>query len=277
MNAPSSIPVFPVANPYVDTNRSGGGMTKNKIENLIKTTMASSQLQQNTDLQAIAKSFQETMFRATKTLVNKGEVTPPPSDDYNYDPVDDITDKPDSDSDSSSNDTSSSDSSDSDTSSFDSSDSDDDLNVHIANASGQNDVSSSTKDSDEFNLEEESLDDPIEIYFVQKKEPEMSVATVKCKIKHLKIPAMILDSGAEPPIITENIVERIGAKINKSEIHDLEGISTVLVESIGVVRNLPITLAFGLTIIEDFIIMRYRKPTLIFSNKLLKKYGCAVD
>ena len=61
MNAPSSIPVFPVTNPYIDTNRSGGGMTKNEIENLIKTTMASSQPQQNTDLQAIAKSFQETM------------------------------------------------------------------------------------------------------------------------------------------------------------------------------------------------------------------------
>ncbi|GBB95953.1 hypothetical protein RclHR1_02650024 [Rhizophagus clarus] len=88
---------------------------------------------------------------------------------------------------------------------------------------------------------------------------------------------MTLNSRAEPLIITENIVERIGAKIDKSEIHDLEGISTVPVESIGVVRNLPITLASRLTIIEDFIVMRYRKPTLIFSNKLLKKYGCAVD
>jgi hypothetical protein len=135
----------------------------------------------------------------------------------------------------------------------------------------------SSKDSDEFSLEEESLDDPMEIDFVKKKEPKTSVATVECKIKRLKIPAMTLDSGAEPPIITENIVERIGAKIDKSEIHDLEGISTVPVESIGVVRNLLITLAPELTIIEDFIVMRYRKPTLIFSNKLLKKYGCAVD
>ena len=135
----------------------------------------------------------------------------------------------------------------------------------------------SSKDSDESSLEEESLDDPMEIDFVKKKEPKTSVATVECKIKRLKIPAMTLDSGAEPPIITENIVERIGAKIDKSEIHDLEGISTVPVESIGVVRNLLITLAPELTIIEDFIVMRYRKPTLIFSNKLLKKYRCAVD
>jgi len=69
-NAPSSIPVFPATNPYVDTNRSGGGMTKNEIEDLIKTTMASSQPQQNTDLQSSIKSLQETMSRATKTLDN---------------------------------------------------------------------------------------------------------------------------------------------------------------------------------------------------------------
>ncbi|PKY57256.1 hypothetical protein RhiirA4_478198 [Rhizophagus irregularis] len=141
----------------------------------------------------------------------------------------------------------------------------------------QNDVSLSSKDSDESSLEEESLDDPMEINFVKKKEPKTSVATVKCKIRRLKIPAMTLDSGAEPPIITENIVERVGDKIDKSEIHDLEGISTVPVESVGVVRNLPITLAPGLTIHEDFVVVRYKKPTLIFSNQLLKKYRCAVD
>ncbi|PKK57530.1 hypothetical protein RhiirC2_825633 [Rhizophagus irregularis] len=141
----------------------------------------------------------------------------------------------------------------------------------------QNDVSSSSKDSDESSLEEESLDDPMEIYFVQKKEPKTSVATVKCKIKRLKIPAMTLESGAEPPIITENIVDRVGAKIDKSKKHDLSGIATVPIESIGIVRNLPLTLAPGLTIYEDFIVVRYHKPTLIFSNQLLKKYGCAVD
>ncbi|GES76978.1 hypothetical protein GLOIN_2v1886689 [Rhizophagus clarus] len=272
---------------------------------------ASSSDQENitrADLQeAIAKSFQETMSRATKTLDNN---------DYNYDPVDDITDsmagmtlnnatinaiksavksavkkkctkcgrfghtsQPDSDSDSS--DTSSSDSSDSDSSSDDSSNSGGVLDVHMAkakkNASGQNDILASSIDSDESNLEEESLDDPMEIDFVKKKEPKTSVATVECKIKRLKIPAMTLDSGAEPPIITENIVERTGAKIDKSKIHDLEGISTVPTESIGVVRNLPITLTPGLTIIEDFIVMRYHKPTLIFFNQLLKKYRCAVD
>src|SRR6266496_566166 len=97
----------------------------------------------------------------------------------------------------------------------------------------QSNIPSASKDSspDESSLEEESLDDPIEIYFVQKKEPKTSVVTVKCKIKRLKIPAMTLDSGAEPPIITKNIVNRIKAKIDKSEKHNLSGIATVPIES----------------------------------------------
>ncbi|CAG8550791.1 5322_t:CDS:2 [Paraglomus brasilianum] len=51
-------------------------------------------------------------------------------------------------------------------------------------------------DSDE---EEETLDDPMEIDFVQRKEPATNLATISCKIKRLKIPALVLDSGAEPP------------------------------------------------------------------------------
>ena len=88
---------------------------------------------------------------------------------------------------------------------------------------------------------------------------------------------MTVDSGAEPPIITENIVERVGAKIDKSETHDLSGIATVPVESIGVVRNLPVTLAPGCTIHEDFIVVKYHKSILIFSNQFLKKYNCIID
>ncbi|GET62920.1 hypothetical protein GLOIN_2v1886689 [Rhizophagus irregularis DAOM 181602=DAOM 197198] len=246
-SAPSSLPIFPTANPYADTNRSGGGMTKNEIEDLIKTTMASSQpqtAQQNTDLQSSIKSLQETMSQATKTLDNKMS-----SAKLREIPLEETIRKV----------------------------LHSELKLifppHFFQDSGliaskqivasteakivsQNDVSLSSKDSDESSLEEESLDDPMEINFVKKKEPKTSVATVKCKIRHLKIPAMTLDSGAEPPIITENIVERVGDKIDKSEIHDLEGISTVPVKSVGVVRNLPITLAPGLTIHEDFVVVR---------------------
>src|ERR1044071_8937754 len=96
----------------------------------------------------------------------------------------------------------------------------------------------SAQDSDE-----ESIDGPMEIYFVRKKEPDTSIASIKCKIGRLKIPAMALDSCSEIAIITEDIVLRIGAVIDKSIKHDLSGIATVLIESIGIVHNLPITLA----------------------------------
>ena len=126
-------------------------------------------------------------------------------------------------------------------------------------------------------LDEESIDDPMEIDFVRKKEPSTSIASIKCKIGRLKIPAMALDSCSEIAIITEDIVLRIKAVIDRSIKHDLSGVATVPVESIGVVHNLPITLAPGFTIYEDFIVIKYSKPMLIFSNPLLKKYKCAID
>src|SRR5581483_2531516 len=125
--------------------------------------------------------------------------------------------------------------------------------------------------------EEDILDGPMEIDFVQKKEPPTSIATVKCKIKRLKIPAMALDSCAELPIVTPDIVERVGYGIDKSIKHDLSSIATLLIVSVGVVYDLPITLASGYTIYKDFLVVKYSKPMLIFSNSLLKKYRCAID
>jgi len=145
--------------------------------------------------------------------------------------------------------------------------------------SSQNDTSASSKDliSDESSQEEESLDNLMEIDFVQKKELKMSVVTVKCKIKRLKISAMILNSEAEPSIIIKNIIDHIRAKINKSEKHDLSDVITIPIESISIIHNLPITLASELTIHNNFLVIDYHKLTLIFSNQLLKKYGCVVD
>src|SRR5271170_306405 len=71
-------------------------------------------------------------------------------------------------------------------------------------------ISKSDEKIPELSDEEDVLDDPMKIDFVQKKEPITSIATVKCKIKRLKIPAMALDSYAELPIITPDIVKRVG-------------------------------------------------------------------
>jgi hypothetical protein len=138
-------------------------------------------------------------------------------------------------------------------------------------------VSKSDEKIPELSDEEDILDGPMEIDFIQKKKSTTSIVTVKCKIGRLKIPAMALDSCAELPIITTDIIEHVKAEIDKSIKHDLSRIATVPIESIGVVHNLPITLAPGCTIYEDFVVMKYSKPMLIFSNSLLKKYRCAID
>jgi len=93
----------------------------------------------------------------------------------------------------------------------------------------------------------------------------------------LKIPAMCLDSGAEPAIVSEDIVKRVNWPIDKSEKYDLSGVATVPTKSIGIARNFPITFPPGFTIREDFVVVRVPKPTLIFPNPLLKKYKCAID
>src|SRR5947209_4890112 len=67
-----------------------------------------------------------------------------------------------------------------------------------------------TTEIPESDDEEEMLNDPMEIDFARRKEPVISIATIPVKIKRLKIPALVLDSGAEPAIISEDIVKRVG-------------------------------------------------------------------
>ncbi|CAG8592185.1 20674_t:CDS:2 [Cetraspora pellucida] len=126
-------------------------------------------------------------------------------------------------------------------------------------------------------VEDKTLDDPMEIDFVCQKEADTGIATIPCKIKCLKISAMILDNRAETEIVTEDIVKRINRKIDRSVKYDLSGIATVPIESIGIIRNLPITLTPDCTIYEDFVVVKHFKPMLIFSNRLLKKYKCVID
>ena len=59
--------------------------------------------------------------------------------------------------------------------------------------------------------------------------------------------------------------------------YDFSGITTMPVKSVGVVHNLPITLASGFTIYKDFIVVKYSKLMLIFLNPLLKKYKCTIN
>ena len=122
-------------------------------------------------------------------------------------------------------------------------------------------------------LDEEFIDGPMEIDFVQRKEPATDVVTVKCKIKRLVIPAGTVDPGANFPIMSEDISKRSKLVIDTKEKHDLRGIATTPTESLGIVRNVPVNFAPRCTIYADFAVVKYPKPMLILPNTLLDKYN----
>ncbi|RIB22899.1 hypothetical protein C2G38_2172813 [Gigaspora rosea] len=80
---------------------------------------------------------------------------------------------------------------------------------------------------------DEFIDNPMEIDFVQRKEPATDVVTTKYKIKRL------------------NIAKRLKLEVDTKEKHDLRGIATTPTESLGI----------------------YPKPMLILPNTLLDKYN----
>src|SRR4051812_34188839 len=127
----------------------------------------------------------------------------------------------------------------------------------------------SAQDSDE----EDILDGPMKIDFIQKKEPSTSIATVKCKIKRLKIPAMLLDSCAELLIITPDIVECVGYGIDKSIKHDLSSIATLPIKSVGVVHDLPITFTGRMTKNQQKFMVQKSLPIFAYSWLFLAIFG----
>ncbi|CAB5102909.1 unnamed protein product [Rhizophagus irregularis] len=133
----------------------------------------------------------------------------------------------------------------------------------------QNDNSKTLADSEE----DEFIDVPMEIDFVRRKDPATDVATVKCRIKRLVIPAGTVDPGANFPIMSEDITKRSKLEIDTKEKHDLRGIATTPTESLGIVRNVPVNFASGCTIYADFAVVKYPKPMLILPNTLLDKYN----
>ena len=133
----------------------------------------------------------------------------------------------------------------------------------------QNSDSKTPADSED----DEFIDGPMEIDFVQRKEPVTDVVTVKCKIKRLVIPAGTVDPGANFPIMSEDISKRSKLEIDTKEKHDLKGIATTPTESLGIVRNVSVNFASGCTIYADFAVVKYPKLMLILPNILFDKYN----
>ncbi len=138
---------------------------------------------------------------------------------------------------------------------------------------GKDDSTSNTPETPDSGGEDEILNEPMEIDFVQKKDPATDVVTTKCKIKHLVIPDAVVDPGANFLIMTDDISTRSKLEIDTKEKHDLRGIATTPTESLGIVRNVPVNFAPGCTIYADFAVVKYPKPMLILPNTLLDKYN----
>src|SRR6266498_2020030 len=133
----------------------------------------------------------------------------------------------------------------------------------------QNGNSKTPADSED----DEFIDGPMEIDFVQRKEPATDVVTVKCKIKRLVILTGTVDPGANFLIISEDISKQSKLVIDTKEKHDLRGIATTPTESLGIVRNVLVNFTSGCTIYANFAIVKYPKLMLILPNILLDKYN----
>ena len=91
---------------------------------------------------------------------------------------------------------------------------------------GRDNSTLNTPETPDSDGEDEILNEPMEIDFVQKKDPATDVVTTKCKIKHLVIPGAVVDPGANFAIMTDDISKRSKLEIDTKEKHDLRGIAT---------------------------------------------------
>ena len=84
------------------------------------------------------------------------------------------------------------------------------------------------------NTEDEEVIEDMEINFVRDKDV-IDVPTVRGKINRLVLSAITVDPGANTLLMSKDIAERLGLKIDKSVTFYFKGASTVLTKSIGMV------------------------------------------
>jgi hypothetical protein len=89
------------------------------------------------------------------------------------------------------------------------------------------------------------------------------------------IPGVVVDPGANFAIMTDDIAKWLKLKIDTSEKHDLKGIASVPMESLGITRNAPVYFATRCIIYSDFSVIKNHlvKPILILTNTLIDKYN----
>ncbi|CAH1765771.1 13956_t:CDS:1, partial [Entrophospora sp. SA101] len=116
--------------------------------------------------------------------------------------------------------------------------------------------------------EDEEVVEGMEINFIQDKDV-IDIPTVRGKIKHLVLLAITVDPGSNTLLMSRDIAERLGLKIDKSTTRYFKRATTVLTKSIGMVYNVPLTLAPDCIFYLDFVVIGYDKPMLLLSNPFL--------
>ncbi|CAH1767514.1 2045_t:CDS:2 [Entrophospora sp. SA101] len=139
----------------------------------------------------------------------------------------------------------------------------------------QSELENSALFEETIHTEDEEVVEDMEINFVQDKDV-IDVPTVRGKIKRLVLSA-IVDPGSNTLLMSRDIADRLGLKIDKSVTFYFKGASTVLTKSIGMVYNVPLTLVRGCVFYLDFVVIEYDKPMLLLSNAFLEKHGCVMD
>lgn len=94
---------------------------------------------------------------------------------------------------------------------------------------------------------------PRDINFLQIKDAD-DVATISCNVRGINIPYAMIDSGSDSSILSENVAKHLGLKIDRKNIHRLNGVASKS-HSLGTVADVPITINDGTnsnTVLDDF-------------------------
>jgi hypothetical protein len=84
---------------------------------------------------------------------------------------------------------------------------------------------------------------PLEINFLQIKDAD-DVATISCRVGDVTIPYAMIDSGSDSSIVSENVANHLGLKIDRKKVHRLNGVASKS-HSLGTINNVPITISNG--------------------------------
>ena len=84
---------------------------------------------------------------------------------------------------------------------------------------------------------------PLEINFLQIKDAD-DVATISCRVGDVTIPYAMIDSGSDSSIISENVANHLGLKIDRKKVHRLNGVASKS-HSLGTINYVPVTISNG--------------------------------